>query len=63
MINNFYPPRPGENIVLMCTKCKAMFSGPNPGYGSIPIIFRPVKKAKCPKCGCKKVIPHPAVHY
>lgn len=30
-MNNFVPPRPGENIVLTCLDCKNMFTGPNPG--------------------------------
>lgn len=63
MINNFVPPKPGENILLMCCKCKCMFNGPNPGYGPvlIPVLF--VKRAKCPNCGSRKVVPFPGVKY
>ena len=64
MTNSFVPPTPGERIMLLCTKCKAMFSGPNPGYNSpFRFLCKPMKKAKCPNCGSKRVIPYPWIHY
>ena len=63
MMHNFYPPHAGETIVLLCTECHHMFMGPNPRGLKSLILSRPVKKAKCPKCGSKKVVPHPFIHY
>jgi len=63
-MSNFYPPRPGEIIFLTCLDCKNMFKGPNPGNNNpLRFLFPPVKKTRCPDCGGKKVVPHPAIHY
>ena len=63
-MQNFHPPREGEQIPLLCLKCKKMFSGPNPGDEKFFGLFhKPAKKAACPNCGSKKVVPHPAVRF
>ena len=63
-MRNFYPPREGTPIPLLCTECHKMFVGPNPGVGKVFELFsKPAKKAVCPNCGSKKVVPHPAVRY
>lgn len=64
MENSFVPPKPGERIALLCTKCKNMFYGPNPGY-SCPFrfLYKPAKRIKCLNCGSRKVIPDPTVYY
>ena len=61
---SFMPPLYGENIPLLCLKCKQMFVGPNPkGEKLFEAIYKNRKKAKCPNCGNKNVIPHPGVHW
>ena len=41
-----------------------MFVGPNPKGSSIfDDIFKKNKRAKCPDCGSKNVIPHPGIHW
>ena len=63
-MKNFYPPREGTPIPLLCTECKKMFVGPNPRVGKVFAFFsKPEKKAVCPNCGSKKVVPHPAVRF
>lgn len=60
--NNFIPPKYGDPIPLLCIKCKNMFVGPNPqGSKEFIDLFKKNKKAKCPKCGSRSVIPHPGV--
>lgn len=64
MVESFVPPKPGERIALLCTKCKTMFFGPNPGHNSpFRMFYGSVKRAECPNCGSKRVIPHPGVRY
>lgn len=62
--NCVFPPCYGESILLLCTKCKKTFIGPNPRkafmFGD---IFKNVKPAKCPQCGSKKVVPRPFINY
>ena len=61
---SFMPPRYGEPIPLLCLKCKRMFVGPNPKGSSIfDDIFKKNKRAKCPDCGSRNVIPHPGIHW
>lgn len=59
----FVPPLYGEHIPLLCLKCKKMFVGPNPKGEKLFEELIKRKKAKCPNCGSKNVIPHPGVHW
>lgn len=64
MGSNFFPPRYGEPIPLLCLNCKRMFVGPNPrGSKIFEDMIKKHKKAKCPDCGSKRVIPHPGIHW
>ena len=61
---NVFPPRHGESIPLICTECKKMFIGPNPnGIRLFDDFPKLKKKAQCPKCGSKKVVPYPGVFF
>lgn len=61
---NIVPPRYGELIALLCTKCKKMFIGPNPyGIKLFDDFPKSKKKAQCPKCGSKRVVPYPGVYF
>lgn len=61
---SFVPPRHGESIPLLCLECKKMFVGPNPrGSSLFGDLVNNHRKAKCPECGSKKVVPHPGVHW
>lgn len=61
---NVFPPRYGDPIPLVCTKCKKMFIGPNPkGIKLFDDFPKLKKKAQCPKCGSKKVVPYPGVFF
>ena len=63
MMYNCVPPQAGETIPLLCTKCHHMFLGQNPRGWKGLYLSVPLKKAKCPKCGSKKVIPYPFIYY
>lgn len=64
IMKNVFPPRYGEPIPLLCTECKRMFIGPNPkGTIFFDDFLNLKKRAKCPNCGSKKVVPHPGVHF
>ena len=64
IMKNAFPPSHGESIPLICTECKKMFIGPNPnGIKLFDDFPKLKKKAQCPKCGSKKVVPHPGVHF
>lgn len=56
----FTRPHPGDNVALICSKCKNSFSGKYPGF-SFSILKN--IKTKCPKCGCSKVELNPFVNY
>lgn len=58
MPNNFVPPRPGDTISYVCTKCKMVFPHKVPK----PIIGLFVKSVKCPACG-GVAIKNPAIRY
>lgn len=63
-ISSFRPPLLGETVVLQCTKCKRIFSGPNPDGLDIGLwIFGNRKKPVCPDCGSKHVERYFAVMY
>lgn len=57
-MNNFVPPRPGENQLYICIKCKNRFSHkvPKSILGLIKI------NVKCPACG-GPAMKDPAVRY
>ncbi|MCQ2589030.1 MAG: hypothetical protein MJ179_01270 [Treponema sp.] len=57
-MNSFVPPRPGENQLYICTKCKNRFSHKVPK----PIIGLIISNVKCPACG-GRAIKDPAVRY
>ena len=60
MTNSFYPPRHGEMIPLLCMKCKKRFVGPNPqGLRLFDDILKTSKRAQCPQCKSRRVIPDP----
>ena len=49
-------PQPGENVLLLCKKCKHTFTGPCPNHLGIGFIIEKMKdEPKCPKCGSKKL--------
>lgn len=57
-------PKPGENVLLLCKKCKHTFSGPCPQRLGLGLLREKMKdETKCPKCGSKKLILSPFVHY
>lgn len=58
LMNSFVPPRPGENQLYICTKCKKRFSHKVPK----PIIGLIISNVKCPACG-GRAIKDPAVRY
>lgn len=59
MIIHFYPPRPGETVVLKCLKCHKTFSGSNPGYR----LGKYFNKVRCPECASRRVVKDPFVFY
>lgn len=63
MINNLHLPLAGETILLLCKQCHHIFYGPNPSGIKIPTLVISAKKAKCSKCGSKKIVPHPFIFY
>lgn len=65
MQNNFMPPRPGEQVPLICLKCHKNFCGPNPGVTNCLLdrLFSRTKKAKCPECGSSKIVRNPYIHF
>lgn len=64
MVNSFFPPKPGQRILLLCTRCNSSFYGPNPRTNSpFKLFITNTKTAKCPNCNSRKVVPHPAIQY
>lgn len=64
MSSGVVPPRYGELVPLICLKCHNHFIGPNPSGPSIPDdILKKIKRAKCPKCGSRRVVRNPWVCY
>lgn len=64
MQNNFMPPRPGDQVPLICLKCHKNFIGPNPsGLSFLDRLFSKTKRAKCPECSSSKVVRNPYILY
>ncbi len=64
MTNNIIPPRKGAPVPLICIKCHHHFIGPNPrGINFLDDILPNSKRAKCPKCGSRRVEQNPWVNY
>lgn len=57
-------PQPGETVHLLCKKCRHSFTGPCPNHLGFGLIAEKLKDdTKCPKCGSKKLILSPWIHY
>ncbi len=59
---NFMPPRAGDSIHLICSKCGNRYTGKMKGLVK-GMPFPAKYKGTCPKCGCKTGIKDPAILY